>query len=319
MPTTTLRTEADIVAAAAALLGFAPTNSIVAYMLHRDTATPATWWSAAAIRFDVTITAEQAANFPATCNLRPETNHAAVLLAVCDQSSRMARRHRPRRPARRATRRRHPRAAPHHDPRRHHRRRSGMTPTAAQPARTYPYTDSLVTAHRVLGGERVSPARSDIEAEFAPLPPAPPIALGDHGELVITAAEEIAAALEGHPISRTLPTRAGIAITADVAVRDAMIAAAAQHSETGAQLWTHIARRLRGQPRAEALTIAAVCYCLLGDEHPRRHRNATLHSMKPKPPRPRRRGSPLCCWPRFAPVSRPSRSATCSPTTPLGD
>ena len=70
---------------------------------------------------------------------------------------------------------------------------------------------------------------------------------------------------KGHPISRTLPTRAGIAITADVAVRDAMIAAAAQHTDTGAYLWTHIARRLRGQPRAEALTIAAACYCFLDD------------------------------------------------------
>lgn len=41
--------------------------------------------------------------------------------------------------------------------------------------------------------------------------------------------------------------------------------AAAQHTEAGAQLWTHIGRRLRGQPRAEALTIAAACYCLLED------------------------------------------------------
>ena len=54
---------------------------------------------------------------------------------------------------------------------------------------TYPYTDSLVTAHRVLGGDRISPARADIEAEFAPLPPAPPVALGDHGHLVIAVAE----------------------------------------------------------------------------------------------------------------------------------
>ncbi|BDE17062.1 hypothetical protein Mkiyose1088_35990 [Mycobacterium kiyosense] len=75
MPTTTLRTEADIVAAAAAFLGFAPTNSIVAYMLHHDTTT-ADLVVRSAIRFDVTITVEQAAKFPATCNLRPETNHA---------------------------------------------------------------------------------------------------------------------------------------------------------------------------------------------------------------------------------------------------
>ena len=36
MPTTALRTPADILGAAAGLLGFAPTNSIVAYMLRRD-------------------------------------------------------------------------------------------------------------------------------------------------------------------------------------------------------------------------------------------------------------------------------------------
>ena len=263
MPTTALRTEADIVAAAA-FLGFAPTNSIVAYMLHRDTAT-GDLVVRSAIRFDVTITAEQAAKFPATCNLRPETNHAAVLLAVCDESYEWHA------------------ATCALDALRDALASAGITVLRRLMTRdvttdgkwydsdsgatgpTYPYTDSLVTPHRVLSGERVSPARSDIQAEFAPLPPAPPIALGDHGELVITAAQEIAAALEGHPISRTLPTRAGIAITADVAVRDAMIAAAAQHTEAGAQLWTHIGRRLRGQPRAEALTIAAACYCLLED------------------------------------------------------
>ena len=82
---------------------------------------------------------------------------------------------------------------------------------------------------------------------------------------MISTAEEIAAALDGLPISRTLPTRAGIVITSDVALRDAMISAALDHPQAGADLWTHIARRLRGQPRAEALTIAAACYCFLDD------------------------------------------------------
>jgi Domain of unknown function (DUF4192) len=44
-----------------------------------------------------------------------------------------------------------------------------------------------------------------------------------------------------------------------------MLALALDHPQAAADLWTHIARRLRGQPRAEALTVAAVCYCLLGD------------------------------------------------------
>ena len=48
-------------------------------------------------------------------------------------------------------------------------------------------------------------------------------------------------------------------------VRDAMIWAAVPHTQAAAELWTHIARRLRAQPRAEALTIAAVAYCLLSD------------------------------------------------------
>ena len=141
-----------------------------------------------------------------------------------------------------------------------------MTPTPARYGPTYPYTDSLITAQRVLGGDRVSRARSDIEDEFAPLPPAPPIALGDHGELVVSTAEEIAAALQGLPISRTLATRAGIVITADVSSpRRHDRCRRSTTPKPGAELWTHIARRLRGQPRAEALTIAAVCYCLLGD------------------------------------------------------
>jgi hypothetical protein len=263
MPTTTLRTEADIAAAAAALLGFAPTNSIVAYMLHRDPAT-GDMVVRIAIRIDVTISVEQAANFPATVNLRPETSHAAVLLAVCDQAHEWH-------------------ALTILDALRVALRAAGipvlrriMTPDVTTEGQwydpdsgatgpTYPYTDSLVTAHRVLSGDRVSPDRTDIEAEFDYLPPAPPMALADHGELVTQAAREIADALDGHPINRSLPTRAGIAITAHVAVRDAMIAAATQHSDTAADVWTHIARRLRGQPRAEALTIAAACYCFLGD------------------------------------------------------
>lgn len=263
MPTTTLRTAADIVAAAAALLGFAPTNSIVAYMLHRQPAAGA-MAVRTAIRFDVTISAEQAANFPATVNLRPETSHAAVLLAVCDQAHewhaltildtlRVALIEAGIPVLRRIITRDVTTEGQWYDP------DSGAT------GPTYPYTDSLVTAHRVLGGDRVSPRRSEIEAEFDYLPPAPPMALGDRGALVIQVAEEIADALQGQPINRSLPTRAGIAITADVAVRDAMIAAAAQHTDTAAYLWTHIARRLRGQPRAEALTIAAACYYFLGD------------------------------------------------------
>ena len=312
MPTT-LRTEADIVAAAAALLGFAPTNSIVAYMLHRDPNT-GDMVVRTAIRFDASITVDQAANFPATCNLRPETNHAAVLLAVCDQphewhaltaldALRVALSADGIPALRRIMTRDVTTEGQWYDP------DSGAT------GPTYPYTDSLVTAHRVLGGDQVSARRSDIEAEFAYLPPAPPMALEDNGELVTTAAQEIADALKGHPISRTLPTRAGIAITADVAVRDAMIAAAARHTDTGAYLWTHIARRLRGQPapkRSPSQPPATASWTTaFAPASP-----PTLHWARPKQPRPRRRGSLSCFSPRCAPAYHPSRSAAPSSTPP---
>jgi hypothetical protein len=58
-------------------------------------------------------------------------------------------------------------------------------------------------------------------------------------------------------INPTLATRTGIIITGHPALRDAMIALAVDHAQNAADLWTHIARRLRGQPRAEALTVAA--------------------------------------------------------------
>jgi hypothetical protein len=262
MNTTALRTPADIVAAAAGLLGFAPTDSIVAYMLRRDPHDGLL--VRCAIRFDVTITTDQAARFPATCNLRPLDNHAAILLSVCDEQ------HNPHALAVLDTLREALNAAGIPVIRRimtHDVRAEGQwyDPDTGQHGPTYPYTDSLITAQRVLSGQRVSRGRSDIEVEFAPIAPAPPVALGDHGELVITTAEEISDALDGHPISRTLPTRAGHIITADVAVRDAMIGAAVHHTQAAAELWTHIARRLCVQPRAEALTIAAVAYCLLGD------------------------------------------------------
>jgi Domain of unknown function (DUF4192) len=81
MTTPALRTPADLIAATAALLGFAPTDSIVAYLLRED---PIRGLGLrCTIRFDVTISAEQAANFPATCGLRAADNAAVILLAVC--------------------------------------------------------------------------------------------------------------------------------------------------------------------------------------------------------------------------------------------
>ena len=103
--------------------------------------------------------------------------------------------------------------------------------------------------------------------EFDPITPAPAVAVGDHAVLVSTTMEDITDALTGASryISATLSTRAGILITSHPALRDAMLHLALDHERAATNVWTHIARQLRGRPRTEALTIAAVCYCLIND------------------------------------------------------
>lgn len=263
MSHTHLRCPADLIAAAPGLLGFVPTNSMVVYLLH-DEPTKGIGVRCAA-RFDITVTTGQAADFPTVCNLRPGRFAAAILLAICEQ--------------------RHDSHARHLlDALRDGLQHSGIPVLRRLYARdvtepgqwldadtgdygdTYPYTDSVLTAQLVHAGTQIRRSRSDIESEFSPLPPAPPAEVGSHGELVTSTAEEIAAVLNGKPItSPTLHTRAGIVITGHPALRDAMIGLAIDQPQAGSDLWTHIGRRLRGQPRAEALTVAAACLCLAGD------------------------------------------------------
>lgn len=125
---------------------------------------------------------------------------------------------------------------------------------------TYPYTDAAATAQAVVDGAQIRRSRDDIAADFAHLPPAPQFA----AEELATTVDEIAEILTtGTAIaSLTLPTRAGFLITGNTEQRNAMIGLAAGHEKAAAELWTFIGRRLRGQARAEALTIAAACLCL---------------------------------------------------------
>lgn len=263
MPETVFSTPADVIAAAPALLGFAPTNSVVAYLLRRDTTHGLL--VRCAIRCDITITLEQAARFPHTCNLAHPANAAAILLIVCDAihdaHARLildALRDALRETGIHVLLRLHTRDV--------HTAGHWLDVDTGDRGPTYPYTDAILTAQQVHSGERISASRADIEAEFAPLPPAPPVEIGDHGQLVTTSSEEIADILAGQrDLSPTLATRAGILITGHPALRDAMLGLALDHAEVAAHLWTTIARQLRGAPRAEALAVAAVCFCLYGD------------------------------------------------------
>ncbi|KQH76621.1 hypothetical protein AO501_10550 [Mycobacterium gordonae] len=258
-----LRTPADIVAAAPGLLGFVPTNSIVVYLLQQHPTTGLGVRCAA--RFDMINSTDQATNFPATCNLRAGNFAAAIILAVCDQPHDIHARHlvEATRDSLRAINIEVLRCLHTRD----------VTETGqwldidtGQYGPTYPYTDAVLTAQLVHRGHTIRAHRSEIEDEFSPLPPAPPAQIGNHARLVAATVEEITAALAGGPITNpTLATRAGILITAHPALRDAMIGLAVDTPEYAADLWTHIARRLRGAPRAEALTVAAACLCLNGD------------------------------------------------------
>lgn len=258
-----LRTPADIVAAAPGLLGFVPTNSIVVYLLAQHPTTGLGVRCAA--RFDITNSAEQAMNFPATCNLRAGNFAAAIILAVCDHPYDVHARQLldATRDSLRGTdievlRRLHARDLTAAG--------QWLDIDTGEHGDTYPYTDAVLTAQLVHTGHRISRSRGDIEDEFSPLPPAPPAEVGAHDQLVGSTVEEITAALAGGPITDpTLPTRAGILITAHPALRDAMIGLGVDAPEYAPDLWTHIARRLRGAPRAEALTVAAACLCLAGD------------------------------------------------------
>ncbi|MDP7706911.1 DUF4192 domain-containing protein [Mycobacterium sp. TY815] len=256
-----LRTPADLLAAAPCLLGFIPTNSLVIYLYQRTEG--GTIGIYCAMRLDLTATIEQIAQLP-THDVLSDGVVAATVIAICD----------------------------HHDDdhvsslmdavrdvlqasgiRVLHRLYTRNVTEAGQwldidtgnYGQTYPYTDGQATAEFVLNeGKQIRSSRQDITADFGYLPAAPQIDIADHDELAANAQAEIAAILQGAtPItSPTLAARAGIAITGHPAVRDAMIGLAVDHPASAADLWTHISRRLRGRPRAEALTVAAACLCL---------------------------------------------------------
>lgn len=263
MTKVSLANPADIVAAAAPLIGFAPTNSVVAYMLHNNP--DGQQLLRATIRFDITITVEQAARFPRTCNLTPANYSGAILLAICDPELDY-------------------RARVILDALRDALQAAGIPVQrrlltrdvtnagtwvdldSGQRGPTYPYTDSILAAQRAHQAGQVAPSRADIEREFAPAAPAPVVAVGDPAQLIVATTKEIAEVLAGNRIpSPTLATRAGIAISAHPGLRDAILRLALDHEQAAAELWTDIARQLRARQRAEALTVAAACYALTTD------------------------------------------------------
>lgn len=260
------RDPAHLLARCPAHLGYIPANGLVIFLLRRTAADELE--VVFAFFADITLTTEQATHFLATLNLRAYRGDAAILIAICDQRHDVHARH-----LLDATR----------DGLRDVeipviRRLSARDVTEAggwvdvdsgECGPSYPYTDSIYVARAIHDGAQIHHSRGAAEAEFTHLPPAPPVHIGDHGQLVLRTTEEIAwllATATPPPLTDpTLPTRAGIIISSHTALRDLMIGLAADNAHAAANLWTHIGRRLRGQPRAEALGLAAACLCLAGD------------------------------------------------------
>ncbi|ULN44757.1 DUF4192 domain-containing protein (plasmid) [Mycolicibacterium crocinum] len=113
-------------------------------------------------------------------------------------------------------------------------------------------------------GRIVRATRDDIAAEFTPTEQAPaPDVDTESAEFSTQIVRDMATAFED-PTTLTpqLAANAGLLITANTTHRDALLIASTEHPQSGATVWTHLARQLRGRARIEALALAAACfYC----------------------------------------------------------
>lgn len=265
-PVLTLDSPADILAAIPALIRFVPRASVVA-ILFSHASTGRALVVRCAIRFDVTVTAEQAGCFPETCGLSAEHNSSAMLVAICDPPL-------------------HSHALDVLDAARDGLEYAGIpvlrlltTRSLAEPGQwvdpdtgeyglTVAYTESVLSAQTVAEGTVIEASRDTIESEFVPGEPAPFLAVEstDFHDLVAATATELQKAIVNHTSPTAhLAARAAAVITAHTALRDALMRLGLGHELTAAQLWTALATHLRGTARAQLLTVAAFNYYLAGD------------------------------------------------------
>ncbi|MBS9535583.1 DUF4192 domain-containing protein [Mycobacterium sp. M1] len=127
---------------------------------------------------------------------------------------------------------------------------------------TADYRDSTMSAEAVYAGRGIHATREDVEAEFLPTTAAP---TATDTSIDPGLGDELAAVVEGAPAAADLPTRVGLAIVTNVAVRDQIFAAGADNARPAAVVWTTIANQLRGDARVMALVIAAGLYYAAAD------------------------------------------------------
>lgn len=257
-----LSSNTDILAATPALVGFAPTNSIVAIVLD-NTADRRTVHVAA--RYAIAEPLDVAAQLANTLPLQQPNGdmRIVILIAITDTADLKhagdhldaAQRHITARGAS-VLKRLH---TPNLD--------AGQTWTdidTGDTGTTVDYRTSEAALLMAVAGHSVRATRDDIAAEFAPTDQAPaPDVDTDTAEFIAQTARDMSAAFED-PTALTpqLAANVGLLITTSVTHRDALLIGSTEHPQMGATVWTHLARQLRGRARIEALALAAACfYC----------------------------------------------------------
>ncbi len=257
----TVRTVGELLAAIPAALGYVPANRLVVITTHRPNRTIEEIRMIVAL--DLSTSLGAVSELPERCGITILNTAGAYLVAIGEPS-----RHAEARALLNAAD-----AALRNSDIRVHARIITASLTDAnrwqnidtgETGENVDYRDSVQLAEAVFRGARVANSREEIVAEFTEADEAPETPEGvtfNLGEI----ADEIARAVEGGPTAPDLATRAGIAITSCVHLRDSMLYRGTANPRGTAALWTKLASQLRGQPRIEALLVAGMMYYTAGD------------------------------------------------------
>jgi hypothetical protein len=260
-PELSFATPTALIAALPHLLGFIPTNDIVALLLGPTDHHPEVPLRAA-VRCPATLDSEHAQRFPAACHLNAAQFPTAILVAVCepkhdDQTLRTLH-------TIRTALQRNGIAV----------RRMLTTHSVTEPGRwtdpdtgihgpTMPYTDSAATALGIVEGRLIAASRDDMEREFATTEtaPQPDLEAQDITALIGATATDLYRTITGNSMPTTdLAVRAAAVVTAHTALRDGYLRLGVGRELIAGRTWTRIAAHHRGRARAELLTMAAVAY-----------------------------------------------------------
>jgi hypothetical protein len=260
-PELSFTTPTELLAARPHLLGFVPTDDMVALMLG-----PAENQThiemRAAVRCPLAIDHQVAERFPQTCRLDADQFPGAILVAVCDTNDEE-----------------HAygvlrtvRAALHRHGIVVHRilytdsvtdPGHWVDPDTGESGTTIAYTDSPATALGVVQGRLIAASRDEIQREFATTEPAPPMdaEAQDIAALTEATTADLRYAITQNRAPTTdLAMRAALVVTAHIGLRDALLGLAVGHELAAGAVWTQIAAAYRGHTRAELLTMAAAAY-----------------------------------------------------------